>query len=201
MQNNVEKLTRAAKVIITLLLMVNSADAQQYSAVIGGESFGAECYRAAQVANSTGSANGHDLKLCDRAIADGSLKRESLIASYVNRGVVHMAMGNPKMALADLNLALKMDSDTGEAYVNRGNLWFMGQRLHNAIADYDLAIKLGVEKPHVAYLNRGMAQEQLGELEQARDNYRASLNHLKGWHEAESRLARVEEKIKKKQNE
>lgn len=198
MQYHVGKIAQAVIVTSAFLLMVSSAQAQN-SAIIGGESFGAECYRAAQVATSTGSANGHDLKSCDRAIADGGLKRKNLIASYVNRGVIYMAMGNPKMALADLNLALKMDSDTGEAYVNRGNLWFLGKQLPNAIADYDLAIKLGVEKPHVAYLNRGMAQEQLGKLEQARANYQASLSHVEGWHEAESRLARVEEKMKKKQ--
>ncbi|MGK0375111.1 MAG: tetratricopeptide (TPR) repeat protein [Arenicella sp.] len=187
-----------ATLIVTLLisLTLNIVYAQS-GMVIGGDSFAAECYRNSQVAISVGNANRHDLKPCDRAISDGTLRRDYLVASYVNRGAIHMAMADPKSALDDLNHALELDDKTGEAYVNRGNLWFLGNKFPNAVADYDLALKLGVEKPHVAHLNRGMAQEQMGKFEEAKADYQRSLNYAVGWTEAESRLARVIEKINK----
>jgi len=183
---------------IALTLSPLSSVQAQNGTLIGGNSFAAECYRASQVASSTGSANRLDLESCDRAILDAGLKPKDLIATYVNRGVVYMAMGNRKQALADLNRALALDDNTGEAYVNRGNLWFVSNNLSKAVVDYNLALELGVEKPHVAHLNRGMAQEQLGQLEAAKSDYQAALSYLKDWSQAVTRLERVEEKLVKK---
>lgn len=171
-----------------------SANAQN-SIVIGESSFANDCARASSVAVTTGSASRQDLQLCDRAILEGNLGEKELVASYVNRGVIHMAMGRPKLALADINRALSKDSDTGEAYVNRGNLWFLGKRLENAIQDYDRAIDLGVERPHVAHLNRAMAHEQLGNLDKAKRDYQSALEYRNDWAQAQTRLDRVEKKL------
>ncbi len=190
-------LVRSAGAVALLMLssaVSYSANAQN-AAVIGASSFANDCARASSVAITTGSANRQDLNLCDRAILEGNLSQKDLVASYVNRGVIHMAMGKPKLALADINRALGMDSDTGEAYVNRGNLWFLGKRLESAIEDYDKAIDLGVERPHVAHLNRAMAHEQLGNLVQAKRDYQAALGYRNDWSQAQTRLDRVEKKL------
>jgi len=171
-----------------------SANAQN-STVIGEGSFATDCARASSVAITTGSASRQDLLMCDRAILEGNLGPKDLVASYVNRGVIHMAMGKPKLALADINRALAKDSETGEAYVNRGNLWFLGKRLEDAIQDYDKAIDLGVERPHVAHLNRAMAYEQLGNLDKAKLDYQTALQYRNDWSEAQTRLDRVEKKL------
>jgi len=192
-------ISRALLLPLTFLMGIE-AQAQSGS-LVGGDSFGAECFRASQVAASTGSADRHDLESCDRAIFDGDLKRKDLIVIYVNRGVIHMAMGNSQQAMTDFHRALEMDGDIGEAYLSRGNLWFFGNNLPNAVAGYDLALELGVEKPHIAHLNRGMAHEQLGLLAQAKSDYQTLLNYVKGWYETKSRLERVKEQISKKQRE
>lgn len=196
-------LVRPSSLIALLVLssvISYSANARN-AAVVGAASFANDCARASNVAISTGSANRQDLELCDRAILEGNLGQKDLVASYVNRGVIHMAMGKPKLALADINRALSMDSDTGEAYVNRGNLWFLGKRLENAIQDYDKAIVLGVERPHVAHLNRAMAHEQLGNLDQAKRDYQTALEYRDDWSQAKTRLDRVEQKLLSEQRE
>ncbi len=171
--------------------------AAQNASIIGRDSFGQECYRASQVAAVSKNTNQAALLSCNRAIEEGQLAPSDLVASYVNRGVVYMAMGKPRRALKDLNHALSLNQDTGEAYVNRGNLWFMAQKLPNAIADYDLALKLGIKQTHVAYLNRGIARESLGYLQYAKEDYLAALALIDNWPEASKRLARVDEKIRK----
>ncbi len=189
---------------IALLALSNaisySVNAQN-SIVIGEGSFATDCARASSVAVTTGSASRQDLLLCDRAILEGNLGQKDLVASYVNRGVIYMAMGKPKLALADINRALSKDSETGEAYVNRGNLWFLGKRLEDAIQDYDRAIDLGVERPHVAHLNRAMAYEQLGNLDKAKLDYQAALEYRNDWSEAQTRLDRVEKKLRSDRRE
>lgn len=192
-----KNLLRRVSMIVTLVILSglgHSADAQN-AAVIGAGSLAKECALASSVAVTTGSANRQDLHVCDRAIFEGKLAPKDLVASYVNRGVIHMAMGKPKLALADINRALRLDGNTGEAYVNRGNLWFLGKRLDSAIDDYDKAIKLGVERPHVAHLNRAMAHEQLGNLDQAKHDYQTALKYRSDWSQAQTRLDRVEKKL------
>jgi len=196
----VQLLSPVVSLLIAFALLFSSVNAQN-ATVIGAESFADNCFQASQVATSTGTASRADIELCDRAINEGGLRSDDLVATYVNRGVIYMAMRKPQLAMADLNRALELDDDTGEAYVNRGNLWFFGNNLRNAIADYDLALELGVEKPHVAHLNRGMAREQLGDLERAKVDYEASLRFAKGWSQAQLRLERVENKIQKKARE
>ncbi|MFT6406992.1 MAG: tetratricopeptide (TPR) repeat protein [Arenicella sp.] len=197
MQYRVYRSTQQLVVAAGFLLSWSIAHAQ-IGTVIGGDSFAADCYRTSQAAISAGSANRRDLGSCDRAIFDGGLRHKHLVATYVNRGAIYMAMGDRKSALHDLNLALDLDDKTGEAYVNRGNLWFFGNELTKALADYDLALELGVEKPHIAHLNRGMARERLAMLAEAQSDFQESLNYAPGWFEAEFRLTRVTDKISKK---
>lgn len=182
--------------LTTLLAAVQTSSAQS-ATVIGRDSFAVECYRVSQIVATSKNTNRAALVSCDRAIKEGQLGPKDLVATYVNRRVVYMAMAKPVLALKDLNRALALDQDTGEAYVNRGNLWFLAQQLPNAITDYDLTLKQGIKQTHVAYLNRGIAREGLGHFEQAKQDYIAALGLIEDWPEASKRLIRVEERIRK----
>ena len=176
----------------------------QANTIIGGESLAAECYLASQAAVLNGTSNRTDLELCTRAIEDVHLSAENQAGSYVNRGVIYMAMKRPDEALKDINSALKIDNNTAEAYLNRGNIWFAAGELTKAVEDYDLAIKFGVQKIHVAYLNRGIARESLGYLSAAQRDYQEALEIQSEWSEALSRLERVnkaiQQEIKKRES-
>lgn len=188
-------LKRTAKRLACVLPVLLYGQSIQADTLFGGDSFAVECYVASQAAVASGSSNRADLDVCTRAIEDANLPVKSLIGSFVNRGVIYMAMGKSYDALNDLNRALSLDKDTGEAYVNRGNLWFVKGKLEQAIKDYDLAIELGVLMPHIAYLNRGIARESLGQLSAAQRDYKAALLIKDEWPEAISRLNRVNNEI------
>jgi tetratricopeptide (TPR) repeat protein len=163
--------------------------------IIGGESLAAECFAASQAAVLNGTSNRIHLDVCTRAIKDVHLSTENLAGSYVNRGVIYMAIKRPDDALKDINRALGIDGNTAEAYLNRGNIWFATGEITKAVVDYDLAIKLGVQKVHVAHLNRGIARESLGYLSAAQRDYQAALEAQPEWSEALSRLDRVNKTI------
>lgn len=183
--------------LATLLAVAHTSSAQNPT-VMARDSFAVELYRVSQIALTSKNTNRAALVSCDRAIKEGPFGPKDLVATYVNRGVVYMAMAKLQLALKDLDRALELDKDSGEAYVNRGNLWFLAQQLSSAIADYDLALKLGIKQTHVAaYSNRGIAREGLGHFEQAKQDYIAALGLIEDWPEASKRLIRVEEKIRK----
>ena len=104
------------------------------------------------------------------------------------------------MAAKDYNRAIRLSDNVSEAYVNRGNLWFIAQRYQEAIADYDKSLEQEFPQAHVALLNRGMAYEALGRLVQAKEGYLAALELIEGWSEAQSRLERVNKKLLKAEN-
>lgn len=174
-----------------------SAVAQNVT-MFGGNSLAKECFDYSQTAAVTGTASRSDLETCTKAIFHGELKRRDLVATYVNRGIIYMAMEDYQSAAKDYNKALQMADDVGEAYVNRGNLWFLANRYTEAIADYDKSLEFGIEKPHVAFLNRGMAHESLGNLGEALSDYRSALDKVEGWPAAQKRLERVQGKLAKK---
>ena len=187
--------TRLACCLFVVLLLPLSNAAAQNSTLFGGNSFARACFEHSQTAALTGTANRLDVEDCDRAIEDAGLKKDDLVATYVNRGIVLMAMEDHAGAVRDYNKALSMSDDVGEAYINRGNLWFMYQKFPQAIEDYDNALKYGVSKPHVAYLNRGMARENLGEFEAAETDYKKALELVPEWMIARQKLDRVSKKL------
>lgn len=177
------------------LLLLSSASAQSMI-VIGSDSLAHQCYLASTTAALTGSANQSDIDYCDKALQQALLKKRDLIATYVNRGVVHAAMENLTSAVKDYNKALKLDPNVAEAYINRGNLWFVASNYPQAIKDYNRSLELGIRQEHIVLLNRGMVYETTGRYKLAKQDYLAALEKVEEWPAALKKLERVNKKIK-----
>ncbi|GHA19951.1 hypothetical protein GCM10008090_32180 [Arenicella chitinivorans] len=188
----------AARSIVSIILaalisLMSSAAVAQTSSLIGGSGFANACYQNSQRATQTLGVARQSLEPCNRAINDAALPKADMIASLVNRGIIHAALQDYVAAAKDYNRALELDETLGEAYINRGNLWFLAQRFDAAISDYDSALRYGVVNEHVAYLNRGMALEQLGQREAARASYQQALEIIPQWPPAMLRVERLHE--------
>ncbi|MEH1014807.1 tetratricopeptide repeat protein [Micromonospora sp. CPCC 206060] len=86
-----------------------------------------------------------------------------------NRAQVHLAMGDPAQAMADLDTVIAHDPDNCEYYVDRAALHRAADRSRAAIRDYGTAIRLGPHLPE-AYYNRAMLEQERGRPERARDD-------------------------------
>ncbi|MFF3868247.1 tetratricopeptide repeat protein [Micromonospora sp. NPDC001898] len=84
-----------------------------------------------------------------------------------NRAQVHLALGDPAQALADLDTVIAHDPGNCEYYVDRAALHRAAGRAPAAIKDYDTAIRLGPHLPE-AYYNRAVLQQERGRTERAR---------------------------------
>ncbi|SCF17260.1 Tfp pilus assembly protein PilF [Micromonospora viridifaciens] len=84
-----------------------------------------------------------------------------------NRAQVHLALGDPAQALADLDTVIAHDPDNCEYYVDRAALHRAAGRSSAAIRDYGTAIRLGPHLPE-AYYNRAVLHQERGRMERAR---------------------------------
>jgi tetratricopeptide (TPR) repeat protein len=90
-------------------------------------------------------------------------------ARYV-RGVAHMALGNNKEAIAELDDAISLDPTNADAYNQRGYLRFEEGNLEQAYADFNKAIDL--DPTHaVAFFNRANVRFELGGYQWAITDY------------------------------
>lgn len=143
--------------------------AAQMSVTTIGAADGAQCYDNAR------NDFAKDTDPCDRAIRDGITTRRDKMKTHVNRGIIHNRNGDLTAAVADFNAAIAMDDNIAEAYLNRGNSYYLSARYDDAIADYEHSLALGVNKPWAAWYNIGLVYDVKKDAEKARAAYENAL--------------------------
>ncbi|HJW39943.1 MAG TPA: tetratricopeptide repeat protein [Rhizomicrobium sp.] len=111
---------------------------------------------------------------CNLALA-GSLSDADRAATYVNRGVLKLDLRMFNAAADDFNAGLKINASVGEGYVDLGATEIVNKRYAEAIAHINKGLSLGTKQPEDAYYDRAMADEALGNLQAAYDDYRQAL--------------------------
>ena len=143
--------------------------------VLTGDSYARDCYRAASVAARIHYTSHEDLESCEFALRFSAMSLRDRAATLTNRGIIRMSLEDYEAAIQDYTSALKLKPEFGEIYVNIGNVYYMGKVFDKAIEEYTNAIDRQTTKIHIAYLNRGMAYENLEDWDNAEADYRAAM--------------------------
>ncbi len=122
-----------------------------------------DCYRAA----ADGGAP-FDIDACTLAIERQMLKPEDLAATYSNRGILLARSGDVTAALKDHDRALKIAPDMTSIYINRSNALVAARRYKAAMEDLERAIAKADALLPVAYYNRALMFNTLGDRQAAR---------------------------------
>lgn len=181
----------STKLLLLCCIMPATTMAQSMM-VIGGESAGRDCYMAATLASQMHIGATADIERCTYALDNVALSLKDRVATYVNRGVIYVALERYKEAIADYEKAAQMSPDTGEINVNRGNLYFLGQVYDQAITEYTKAMG-NIKKLHVAYYNRGLAYEKLKEFNKAEADYLKAMEIVPDWRFPREKLEQLKE--------
>lgn len=128
---------------------------------------------------------------CTAALA-GDLSLKAQAGTLVNRGLLQAAAGDANAAIADFTAGIARDPSLAAAYMSRGNALMHARRYSEARADFDQAISLNVADMHVAYFNRGGAQEELGNKVAAYRDYLKARELVPGFKPASLELARFQ---------
>ena len=68
-----------------------------------------------------------------------------------------------------------MDGAHGEGYIDRGATYLAMQRYQDALEDINKGIEMGSNKPHIAYYDRAIAHEALGNVRAAYQDYKKAV--------------------------
>jgi len=125
---------------------------------------------------------------CTRLYEDGGLDNRNKAIALGNRGAAYKLMGRYDEALADLDIAVKLDASNPQYWCQRADLRVKKQQFAEAIADYSAALD---KVPNYtwafrgrgqAYLSQGNAKLALADLNEALrakpDDF--NLTHLRG---------------------
>ncbi len=182
--------------LLALMLILIAVNAVAQSVTVIGDSVDArECYFSAQIAVQMLSTSRSEIETCTNALDFENLGLRDKAATFVNRGVLYVAMEEYQSAVKDYRSAMKLYPGFGAIYVNRGNLFFLGESYESAISEYTRALGMDLKQDYVAYLNRGMAYEKLGKLSDAEADYRQAVELAPEWALAKNKLERVLLKI------
>jgi hypothetical protein len=124
--------------------------------IVGGNSVsplaaGDPDYRACE--KSSGDSA---IAACDRAIASGKFKRQSLSYLYNDRGFLLMQKGAIEAALADLNKAIETYPSNFYAYWNRGAIYAAKRDLARAQEDLGMALALNPDEHSSAKIREAL---------------------------------------------
>jgi len=128
------------------------------------------CYEAAD----TGVSPSENLIYCNEALA-GPLSPQDRAATFVNRGVIKLAIHQPDAAAEDFNSGLAINANIGEGYVDLGAAQIINKKYADAVANITKGLILGTKEPQNAYFDRGLANEALGNIKAAYEDYRQAV--------------------------
>ena len=182
------KLHFAAAAAIALLASSPSYAASVMSA---GSTVQEDCFRAAQIQSPSERQLRQGLSACDAALT-GDMSQQVRAGTLVNRGILQAAAGRNDAAITDFDAGLARDPSLSAGYMNRGAAYLKAGRYNQARADFDRAIDLGTADLHVAYFNRGGAEEASGNLVAAYHDYRKAQQLAPDFKPASMELARFQ---------
>ncbi|HEY5048790.1 MAG TPA: tetratricopeptide repeat protein [Rhizomicrobium sp.] len=109
---------------------------------------------------------------CTGAIEETAIPVRDLAATYINRGILKSRTDNTNGAVVDYDKGLSLDAALGEGYVDRGAVMIVLRRYEDALADIDKGIALGSNRLQIAYYDRAIVHEALGNIRDAYEDYR-----------------------------
>lgn len=167
-----------------LLLPFAAASAQVMSV---GTNPGRACYEAARDESRSERA----LAICTEALGYNLNAPFDRVATLVNRGIVRMYRRDYDGALADYDRALAERPTHPEAMLNKGIVVLRAPgRAEEARGLFDAALAAKTSKPELAYLARGIAHEQLGNIQAAYRDYVQAAALQPDWQLARQELKR-----------
>lgn len=176
-----------SKFLVPAAATLIAVSAEAAVTTVGGSS-ARSCYEAADV---PGVASTAALDACDAALNQGAISAEDIVATYVNRGVLRMRRGDLAGAIADFDEAIRRDPEEAEAYLNKGAaLIRLPGKADAAVPLFSAAIEKRTKRPAHAFLGRGIAYEELGNLKSAWADYRSASAAAPRWEQPRLELAR-----------
>lgn len=136
-----------------------------------GTGLAQSCYQAAEF---NGDAK-DGINACNTALSEQALTLQDRASTYVNRGILRARIDDTAGALSDYDTALRLKPDLAEGYIDRGANFISLKRYQAALDDLNKGLTLGANEPHIAYYDRAIVHESLGNIRAAYEDYKKAV--------------------------
>ncbi len=152
-----------------------------------GSSAARLCYEAADSPRSPTTA---DIDRCNQAFEEDALSFTDRVATYVNRGIVRLRRNNVEGAIDDFDAAIALNPRQPEAFVNKGAALIRLEDAAGALPLFSVALEHGTRRPALAHYGRAIANEELGNVRAAFQDYQRAVELEPEWDEPRTELSR-----------
>ena len=136
-------------------------------------------------------AGGDGQRRCSAALADRALPLALRAATLVNRGIIAMDAGRIAAAVGDFDAAIALTPGNADAHINKGvALIRIDGHAADAVVVLTAALDLAPRRPELAYYHRAVANETLGRLRAAYEDYAVAAQLAPDWPEPAQQLQR-----------
>ena len=154
---------------------------------VGGSS-AESCYDAAAARDASARA----MADCNSAIGQGAIPFSDVVATYVNRGVLKLVLGDYHSAEADFNQAMRLQPSQPEAWLNKGIARYQLGDPQGAAALFGQAIEFRTRYASMAHYGRALALEDTGNIRGAYRDLRRATALSPGWDAPRTELLRYQ---------
>lgn len=165
------------KIAIGVLLAACAAPASA-SIVVIGTSDARLCFEAA---DSPLMPQTRDMQRCNDALDVGNLTNYETVATHVNRGILRLRRGLVDAAIADFDAAMTLDPNQPEAYLNKGAALIRREDPSEAAQLFTMALQHNTQRPAIAHYGRAVANEALGNVREAYQDYQMASQLAPNW--------------------
>lgn len=177
----------AGKLYLALLAATVAVPAAASVTVVIGSSDARMCYEAAE---APARPESNDMRHCNIALNERELTGYEEVATHVNRGILLLRTGNVDAAIADFDQALLLDPNQPEAYLNKGMALIQRDRPADARQLFTMALDRRTRRPEIAHYGRGIANEDLGDVRAAYQDYTRARDLAPEWRDPQVELTR-----------
>lgn len=141
------------------------------TAVVVGNGLAHSCYVIAQYNGDPREG----MEVCTRALEQMPMSKMDRASTLVNRGVLRVKLGQPYDALADYERAIAIEPTLAQAYVDRSAALISLKRYDEAVKSADEGLSRKPTQPEIAYYNRAVAEEALGNVKGAYQDFKQAV--------------------------
>jgi tetratricopeptide (TPR) repeat protein len=176
-----------SKYLIAAAILAAASVPAIASVTVVGNSSARLCYEAAE---SPLNPTLRDVRDCDHAFSEEALSQHDRVATHVNRGILRLRRGQVDEAIADFDVAIDLDPDQPEAYLNKGAALIRVDNPQDALGLFTVALEHNTRRPEVAHFGRAIANEELGNIRAAYNDYRRASELDPEWADPRTELRR-----------
>lgn len=175
-------IARVSAVALALLATTSTAEA---AVSVVGNGLAHDCYLQAEY-----NLDRKGIAICTDALKNDVLPQIDRASTLINRAILRARASDTDGAMADYAAALAIGANDGEVYLNRAATLIALKRYDDALKDADQAVQMNPARIEIAYYNRAMANEALGNVRAAYDDYYAAVKAQPRFKAAKDQLSR-----------